>query len=201
VLLVEGVNDCHVVMSLCAAHHVPETFGVYECGSDNQLLRRLNALVLEPEGPKIIGVMLDADKPDVAGRWNSIVAKLGRHGFEFPEYPDATGTVIAKISELPKLGIWLMPDNTNRGMLEDFCLEMADAPAVLFAKETVETAVKRGMTTFKEAHQAKAVVHTFLAWHDEPGQPLGRAITAHALRPDTRTAHIFVEWLNRLFNA
>ena len=34
VLLVEGSNDCHVVMALCTAHDVLETFGIYECGSD-----------------------------------------------------------------------------------------------------------------------------------------------------------------------
>jgi hypothetical protein len=49
VLLVEGDNDCHVVMALCAAHTVPETFGIYQCGSDIGVLKRLNALNYTPQ--------------------------------------------------------------------------------------------------------------------------------------------------------
>jgi hypothetical protein len=38
ILLVEGINDCHVVMALCKAHDVPQTFGLYECGNDDGVL-------------------------------------------------------------------------------------------------------------------------------------------------------------------
>ncbi|MEY2978944.1 MAG: hypothetical protein RLZZ435_3083, partial [Cyanobacteriota bacterium] len=64
VLLVEGDNDSHVVMFLCAAHRtVPETFGIYQCGSDTGVLKRLNALIIRPNP---IGVILDADNPSTA---------------------------------------------------------------------------------------------------------------------------------------
>jgi hypothetical protein len=75
VLLVEGDNDCHVVMALCAAHNVPETFGIYQCGSDVGVLKRLNALIIRPNPPQVIGVMLDADN-SVVSRWESIKGKL-----------------------------------------------------------------------------------------------------------------------------
>ncbi|MEZ2230397.1 DUF3226 domain-containing protein [Microcoleus sp.] len=42
VLLVEGDNDCHVVMALCKAHNVPETFGIYQCGSDSGIIACLS---------------------------------------------------------------------------------------------------------------------------------------------------------------
>jgi len=64
VLLVEGRDDCHVVMSLCAAYRVPETFGIFSCGSDQRILKRLNALISQPDPPVTIGVVLDADRPD-----------------------------------------------------------------------------------------------------------------------------------------
>ena len=35
----------------------------------------------------------------------------------------------------------------------------------------------------------------------EPGRPLGQAITAQALRPQTATSRAFTEWLTRLFAA
>jgi len=53
---------------------------------------------------------------------------------------------------------------------------------------------------FKEAHLSKAELYTYLAWQDEPGKPFGIAITAHALQPETKIAHLFTDWLHRLFN-
>lgn len=200
VLLVEGLDDCHVVMSLCGQHKVPAIFGLYECGNDDQLLKRLNALVLQPDAPRVIGVVLDADT-GVDKRWASIRAKMKYHNYQFPEVPAENGTVIESVGHLPKLGVWLMPNNQIRGMLEDFCLEMIEQEA----RETAETAVvdaqRKGVCTFKAAHLSKAIVHTYLAWQDEPGRPLGQAITTQALRPHTQTSRAFTDWLTRLFAA
>lgn len=199
VLLVEGDNDCHVVMALCAAHTVPETFGIYQCGSDVGVLKRLNALIVRPNPPQVIGVMLDADKPSLEGRWQSIKGKLRHYTYTFPIIPDADGTVVESVADEPKLGFWLMPNNQNSGMLEDFCAELAEPASLAFARECVEQAHGREVTTFKEVHRSKAVIHTYLAWHDEPGYPLGKAITRQALRPHTDVAERFTNWLIRLF--
>ncbi len=199
VLLVEGVNDCHVVMALCKAHNVPETFGIYECGSDVGVLKRLNALIIRPNPPQVIGVMLDADKPSLEGRWQSIKSKLQHYSYTLLNKPDADGTVVETSSDEPKLGFWLMPNNQDSGMLEDFCAELAEPASLAFARECVEQAHARQVTTFKEVHRSKAVIHTYLAWHDEPGYPLGKAITSQALRPHTDVAVKFTNWLIRLF--
>lgn len=200
VLLVEGINDCHVVMALCKAHNVPENFGIFQCGQDVKVLKRLNALIARPNPPKVIGVMLDADNPSLSGRWDSIKGKLRHYTYKFPEIPDANGTLVKGTSNEPELGFWLMPNNQVSGMLEDFCAELAEPSSLLFAKECVAQAFKGKVTTFKEAHYSKAVIHTYLAWHDEPGSPLGRAITKQALRRDTEVALAFKDWLIRLFS-
>jgi hypothetical protein len=198
VLLVEGVNDCHVVMALCTAHNVPETFGIYQCGSGERVLRRLDALIISSNRPQVIGVMLDADT-SVEGRWQSIKSKLQDNSYTLPDEPDADGTVVETSSDEPKLGFWLMPNNQDSGMLEDFCAELAQPESLAFARECVEQAHARQVTTFKEVHRSKAVIHTYLAWHDEPGYPLGKAITSQALRPHTDVAVKFTNWLIRLF--
>ena len=199
ILLVEGIDDCHVIMSLCAAHNVPETFGLYECGGDDQLLRRLNALIIQPEAPKIIGIVLDADT-GVDDRWTSVRAKLRHYDYRFPEVPEIYGTIIEAEAPLPKLGVWLMPNNQGAGMLEDFCIEMIEATAREAAETCVHGAQGKGVSTFLPTHFSKAVVHTYLAWQDEPGRPLGQAITTQALRPHTETARAFTDWLTLLFN-
>ncbi len=200
ILLVEGKDDCHVVMSLCNVYAVPEVFGLFECGGFDQLLKRLNALISEPNTPEVIGALLDADT-NLDARWRSIIAKLSHYDYVFPAQPEINGTIIEGNRTLPKLGIWLMPNNQIAGMLEDFCLEMIDARGRTAAEAAVTTANGDGLTTFIPNHRSKAIVHTFLAWQDEPGNPLGLAITRQALQPQTNTAQTFVEWLQLLFAA
>lgn len=197
-MLVEGSDDCHVVLALCVAHRVPETFGIYECGSDVQLLRRLNALIIQPDPPSVIGVVLDADS-GVDQRWASIKAKLSHYDYRLPDLPAVDGTIIEARDGLPKLGVWLMPNNQIAGMLEDFCIEMIGAEGRQAAEAAVVKAQGEGVTTFIAAHRSKAIAHTFLAWQDAPGRPLGQAITTQALQPQTLTARSFATWLTAVF--
>ncbi len=198
VLLVEGDNDCHVVMALCAAHHVPETFGIYQCGSDVGVLKRLNALISRPNPPQTIGVILDADL-SLDSRWDSIRGKLRHYSYTFPNTPNINGTIVEDTSDRSKLGFWLMPNNQESGMLEDFCAELAEPSSLEYARECVEVAYTKNVTTFKDVHRSKAVIHTYLAWQDEPGYPLGKSITKQSLRPHTSIAINFTDWLKNLF--
>jgi hypothetical protein len=198
VLLVEGDNDCHVVMALCKAHQVPETFGIYQCGSDVGVLKRLNALISRPDPPSAIGILLDADN-SAKSRWESIQSKLRNYSYRLPAHSDIYGTVAESDAEEPKLGFWIMPNNQNSGMLEDFCAELADPASLAVAREAVKQAVAMQATTFKAVHESKAVIHTYLAWQDEPGYPLGKSITSQALRSKTEIAIEFTDWLKCLF--
>ncbi len=196
VLLVEGKDDCHVIWALCEKHEVPETFGVYVCESDTILLSRLSALIQRPE-MEIIGVVIDADT-NLKGRWQSIRGKLPNY-HNLPDAPEPDGTIVEAIEDMPRLGFWLMPNNVDPGMLEDFCRQLAPDDAIVFAEHCVMKAKEKSFATFKDVHQSKAMVHTYLAWQDEPGKPLGQSITAQVLKPDTAIAGAFVSWLQRLF--
>ena len=198
VLLVEGIDEWHVINHLCEAHNVPETFGVHECGNDDKVLKRLNALILQPEAPKTIGIVLDADQ-GIDRRWDSIRNKLKNYPYDFPTSLDVNGTIIAAKEGLPKLGVWLMPNNQIQGMLEDFCLTMIDRSVQTYIRNVIENAQQASACTFKPPHFSKAVVHTYLAWQDEPGTPLGTAIKRQSLKPHTATAFTFTEWLTRVF--
>ena len=200
ILLVEGIDDCHVVMNLCVAHQVPETFGIYQCCGKDQVLKRLNALIVRPNAPQVIGVMLDADQSSLS-RWQGIQDKLTKnnHHYLMPKTPNTDGTIIEKIEGKPKLGFWLMPNNQDSGILEDFCAKLAEPTSLKFAENCVKKAYESKLTTFKQVDYSKAVIHTYLSWHDEPGYPLGKAITSQALRPHTNIAFKFTEWLKYLF--
>ncbi|EDN70757.1 conserved hypothetical protein [Beggiatoa sp. PS] len=92
-----------------------------------------------------------------------------------------------------------MPNNQETGMLEDFLMALAQPNSLEWARHCLEQAQHKNLTTFKEVHQSKAIIHTYLAWQDEPGNPLGQAITAHALQPNTEIAYHFTDWLKQLF--
>lgn len=203
VLLVEGNTDCHVVMALCGAHNIENNlFGLYDCGSDDLAIRRLNALIDAPEAeqPQIIGLMLDADQQGALGRWQRITQKLQGKPYSLPPTPVVNGTIIeSSETGYPKLGFWFMPNNQTTGMLEDFINEMIPATHTEFIEQCLTTARAEGYATYKEVHRAKAIVHTYLAWQDEPGHPIGQSITARVLQPQTSTAYLFTGWLASLF--
>ncbi len=200
VLLIEGNDDCHVILALCQFFQIPETFGLYQCGGYTELLKRLNALILQADGPEIIGIVVDADSPDIISRWRQIKQKPELKTYPFPDEPTPNGIIVTGQKGKPRLGIWLMPDNTNPGMLEDFLIELAPQDGIEAARNCVANAQGKKLTSFKETHRSKAVIHTYLAWQDEPGKPLGQAVTAQVLRPHTQTAKAFIDWLMRLFN-
>jgi hypothetical protein len=52
---------------------------------------------------------------------------------------------------------------------------------------------------FKDSFRSKAEIHTWLAWQEEPGTPLGLAVTKKYLS-NVDSAQTFLDWLNRLFN-
>ena len=57
------------------------------------------------------------------------------------------------------------------------------------------------LNKYKSVHKAKARIHTFLAWQEEPGVSMGNAIAKSYLRADSEQAVLFVDWLRRLFGS
>jgi hypothetical protein len=198
VLLVEGKDDCHVILALAQHYQLPENFGIFECEGDEKVLKRLNALIpkSDPGRPQAIGVVLDATE----GRWGQFSAKIAHHRYEIPAQPDPNGTIIEGDDTKPRIGVWFMPDNSNEGMLEDFLLSGVPAVGVEAAAEAVDLAKGKQVTTYKDVHYSKAVIHTYLAWQDEPGRPLGLSVTSKMLSPETPEAKRFVAWLRKLFS-
>ena len=200
VLLTEGINDCHVIWALCRHYNIPETFGLYECGSDELALKRLTGLLARSDQIETIGIVIDADNPNLAAKWQAVKDRLQRSGIiATQEEPELLGTIIPSANELPRVGIWLMPDNQLDGMLEDFCSHLAHPRGINFAEKCVNDAKANNLTTFIDTHKTKAVIHTFLAWQHEPGMPLGQAITARTLNPNDMLAKKFAAWLMELF--
>jgi len=68
----------------------------------------------------------------------------------------------------------------------------------VYAKEAFATAKQRG-APYSEFHVDKALIHTWLAWQDPPGEALGRALTRKTLDPHAEAAKPFINWFVGLY--
>lgn len=197
-LWVEGKDDSAVVQSLCHAHGLPVgSFHVVEKEGLEPLVSGLR-VQLRAQWLERLGVVVDADD-DAAARWariRGIFTDLG-----YGELPDAVpaGGLVMHPPNLPHLGIWIMPDNTVPGMLEDFAGKLIAAEDWLWihAGEVV-AGIPAEHRVFSDLHLAKARIHTWLAWQEEPGSPMGQAIGKGDLDAHAPLAEQFVDWLRRL---
>jgi hypothetical protein len=202
-LVVEGKNDQHVIWALCERHAVPKTFTVVtpddETGGVGELLDGI-PVRLKIAGLRILGLVIDADQ-NLQGRWDAVSHRLEISGYQnLPDRPDPQGTILEQ-ERLPRVGIWLMPDNQLPGMLEDFVAHLIPQNDLLLPKaEFILTEIEReNLHRYPLLHHPKALIHTWLAWQELPGRPMGQSITAQVLSPNNPIAIAFVEWLNRLF--
>jgi hypothetical protein len=199
VLLVEGKDDEHVSYAVLNHHGVPRKYRVKDKQGSSNLLGTLDVELLASDLEKL-GIVIDADV-DIAARWQSLRSILTNSGYtDVPLVPDTEGTIVIETGH-PTVGIWIMPDNTLPGMLEHFVSFLVPPADRLWDRAVGCVAdipvVER---LFASQHLIKAQIHTWLAWQDEPGTPLGLAITRRYLDADGPHARRFAAWINRLFD-
>lgn len=198
-LLVEGNDDEHVLYSLLNHYQVPEQFKIRNKQGIDKLLETLD-VELKRSGLERLGIIIDADT-NLSARWEGLRERLTHAGYDaLPATPDPNGTIIKRADQLT-VGVWLMPDNTLSGMLEDFASFLIPSDDVLWplAGDVVQQVVIK-KRLFPESHLMKARIHTWLAWQEEPGTPLGLAITRRYLDAAAPHAQQLVNWIRQLFD-
>ena len=200
VLLVEGPDDEYALGALSRGRGFPDFDEIKPHGGADELLRAIPVTLSLSEEGDTFGIVIDADT-DLAARWQSIRYRALAAGYqEVPDQPEPEGTILIPPpnSRLPRLGIWIMPNNRTNGILENF-LEflVPDGDDLLdYAKSCVENLPSR---RFIDNDMLKALIHTWLAWQSDPGKPYGTAITARFLDPNVPEADVLAGWLERLF--
>ena len=202
ILLVEGHDDEHVLKHLCGNRDVPKLDEVKPLGGVDELLKSFPVQLKASNDGDIVGVVIDADT-DLNSRWQSLRNSLIKAGYQdVMENPSPDGTILDPPigALLPRVGIWIMPDNQTKGILEDFLRFLVPEESRLFdhVKASVAT-IPEGEKRFIQLAEPKAIIHTWLAWQQEPGKPLGTAITARYLDPNVAQVDVLVSWLKRLF--
>lgn len=197
-LWVEGKDDRAVTQSLCAVHNLPEVFKIQAKDGIDELLGTFFTELRSP-GAERFGLVVDANG-DAQARWDSIRNTLESEGYGgVPKQLAANGMIVPGTSHRPMFGAWIMPDNAATGAIEDFAARLVSDGDALWSHAT--DAIDRIPETdrrFPPVRRAKAQIHTWLAWQESPGSPMGQAITKGDLDARAPLAEAFVAWLRRL---
>jgi hypothetical protein len=198
VLLVEGPDDQHVLWALFQAHRVPETFEVKKADGDSPLLEAI-PVWLKASDLDRLGIVLDADE-DIRARWEQVRGRLLASGYpDVPQNPDPNGTVL-RAPDRPRVGVWLMPDNRLPGMLESFLAFLVPAEdRLLLLVDGFLSGIPAADRRFPEGRLPKARIHAWLTVQEQPGKPLGQAITARYLNAQHEVVGPFLNWVKTVF--
>jgi hypothetical protein len=207
-LLVEGAEDLKTIPYIMEANGVtwpdkppkaPVWIEQYE-GYSNLLKPETLELELKTNGLEVLGMIIDADT-DASHRWQETRQSCRVSIPDLPEDLPQSGLIHTTEGGI-KFGLWMMPDNTSRGMLETFLSLMIPddrAPLWEYAQEATEAAKRLG-AAFVPTHTDKAHIYTWLAWQKPPGQPFPYALKDRILDPSHPNAEMFITWFKTLYS-
>lgn len=209
-LLVEGITDMYAISELSIKRGEPtikgyETKTKYknfiERASSGELKNMLSTLLPLNDGKLNLGIVVDADG-SAEIKWQSIKSQLENFGFtNLPNIFPSTGLVVKQI-DLPKVGVWIMPDNKSEGYLEDFLYQLIPSDDQLMpeVQKLINRLIKRGEHRFALVHRKKAEIYTWLALQKEPANRLGTAIKAGYFNVNAPLADQFIYWMKQVFD-
>ena len=197
IIVVEGVNDKHVVMHILTRSGMRLDIDIIDRDGLDELLRGIPLLVGNAEN-RVIGIVVDANDSTIA-RSRAVLDLLRRVGVNAPASLGEYGTIIPGTDELPRIGIWMMPDNRSPGELEHFVAKMIpdDDPVWPLSQGYIDSIPARHRA-FRPQKETRAKVLSWIATREEPGF-MGQAIDRRDLRTDGELCQTFIAWLNRLF--
>ena len=199
-LLVEGVDDKHVVEHLCGKlvpDLVPDRdFRCQDTRGIDPLLKAISP-ALRPFERTALGIVVDANDNPVT-RWRAIGHRLRGADVQLPDQPAQGGTII---NGEPRVGVWLMPNNSTPGELEHFVAKLVPkGDPVWPLAERYINGIPSEHRRFSPRKELRAKLHAWLATRQEP-RKMGAAIGTAELDAGGALAGQFADWLRTLFDA
>ena len=206
-LLVEGDEDKRVIPEFFEARGIPwgETrdeaiVDIETYDGIDRLTSEMISAELKASGLKTLGLLVDANgEPE--RRWQAVRDRCLPSLHDLPAVLPENGLIHRSASGIA-FGVWMMPDNRQRGMLETFLAYLVPpgTPENLWqwTDELCDEAHRRE-APFKGAHRDKARLHAWLAFQDPPGRSLHHAIFQHILAPAHPKGDAFFAWFVELF--
>ncbi len=214
VLLVEGEGDRGVFEQICNSLQLNPEIQV-ATPKDNQgprngkpgVFERLPILLKRIADGELVhlAVVVDADYVQYNEGYQKTLEKITEiitpYGFSLTQRLEnqPSGLIFENSDGLADLGLWIMPNNQNEGMLEDFiktCLSTTELPLFDHAVQVVQAVPNK---KFKDHHYSKAEVATWLAWQNQPGHGLYYSVKDKLLDTEHALFQEMQQWLKNIF--
>jgi hypothetical protein len=150
-----------------------------------------------------LAVVVDADKLEHGSGYEKTLNKVkeitANQGFALAEN-QTNGLIFKHNEELTDFGLWIMPNNQDEGMLENFikqCVKNDELPLFNHAVQTVQNLPEP--KKFEPHHETKAEVATWLAWQKKPGHGLYHSVQVDLLDTNHALFQEMAQWLKKIF--
>ena len=196
-MLVEGNDDFNVVWRIAEMSAIHQ-FYIRESEGIDSLLAQIETQVSFP-GRRAVGILVDAND-DLNARWQAVSDRLAPLGITLPPTPNPAGTIIPAQGRMPRVGVWLWPNNQSPGELEDFIISLIpqNDPVWPLSEEYIDNILAQRLNKFAPGKKSRAQVHAWLAAREDPRR-MGQAIQFGDLNAHALPLAEFATWLARLF--
>ena len=214
ILLVEGVTDERLFSEICKTLGLhtsvkvapPKDVGGSYNNKEGVFNNLPNLLTQLPDGEITrLAVVVDADSDANGGGYQRAIDRVTNivapYGFTLRPNHSVAGPLFQHDDGLADFGLWVMPNNSDEGMLEDWiksCIHSDEHALFTHAEEVVG---ELSPPKFKTIHRSKAEVATWLAWQKKPGHGLYHAVEEEQLI-DMNCASFqeLSDWLNHIYS-
>lgn len=199
VLLVEGDSDKHAFIHIASPDPNISDFCIRVCSSVDNAIDQLGVLALD-DRLLALGIAVDANESPGL-RWRRIVEELHSVGIRLPKNPEPDGTIVEGKGHLPRVGVWMLPNNCSRGELEDLVgMMIADNDPIWPLANAYIDGIPSKDRPFDSTKTKvnKAKVYAWLATRKKPGL-IGKAIGSEALDKGVDDVRTLSRWLAGLF--
>lgn len=209
-IIVEGENDKKFIHSLSSYLGLAIPSDVVHAAGDKDTAKiELKTQLKSSHLYDMVSIILDADD-NPNGTWQSVLGVLERSGkYDVKQnLPLSERGIIIEPNQPDgiKVGIWIIPNNQETGMLEDFVASLIKNDDKLFAKaKDVVSELNENRENyehlFKKVHTSKAVMYSWLAWRNPPEQTMEQAVKKHVfddLKMESENCQCFIDWLKQV---
>ncbi len=217
ILLVEGEADRGFFEQVCKLLQIapeihvaaPRDFDPKSRNGKQAVLQQTTIILKqfadsEAGNQRHLAVVIDADYADERGLGFTETIRqfaeiVKQQGYEIDPINSNNGYIFKHTDGLPDIGLWIMPNNANDGMLEDW-LKQSIHPDEQELFNYAQTIVSQlTPQKFKPIHQSKAEIATWLAWQKQPGHGLYWAIKDQLLDVKQPLYEALVNWLKLVY--
>lgn len=153
-----------------------------------------------------LGAVVDADfceqeNNGFTNRRQQLMELLTEKGFEIPDASSEihTGEIFSHPTGA-KIGIWIMPNHNNDGMIEDLFLNSIkpeQQPLLDYVKQSIDQL--GDLKQFQSHRNSKAELATWLAWQADPGISPSYAYYKNLFDKNSVQFQALTNWLERVF--